>query len=339
MPTLPYARSDARDWARQTMQGVFNVVIPSFSGDLQSLNEAGIRHDVDLNVDNGFAGFLLVSEVATTVEEYLDFVRVAHEQAGDRQMLIHHASFNSLDQNVEVANRAAERGAQLTLLSYPPSFYPGSEDDIEQYTRAFCSQVDMAVMLFPVPLWDFERIHPACLSADLMGRLIDDVPTIVAIKAEGGHPSIGGFTESWNRFGERVVVTMPLENQAIPLATVLPLQCIATSNTESMADAVPRMLALARKGDKDAAMELFWQVDPARRANATIGAIGGTNSVHRMAWKYQAWLTGYNGGPLRMPTPRLNAGQMKTLRGGLAASGLPVTADPDERFHAGRNPT
>jgi NAD(P)-dependent dehydrogenase (short-subunit alcohol dehydrogenase family) len=33
--------------------------------------------------------------------------------------------------------------------------------------------------------------------------------------------------------------------------------------------------------------------------------VAGSNSVHRMAWKYQAWLTGFNGEPLRMPTQRL----------------------------------
>ena len=335
---LPYSREEARDWTRAHLQGVNNVVIPSYSSDLRSLNEEGIRHDVRLQVDYGFNGFLLVSETSITPDEYIEFAEIAADESAGRQLLIHHASFNTLEENVEMAARAAEAGAALTLLSYPPSLYATSEDDIEGYTRAFCEQVDMAVMLFPVPLWGFEHVHPASLSADLMERLIDDLPTVAAIKAEGGHPSLGGFVESWNRLSDQVVVTMPLEHQAIPLAMLVPMQAIATSNTEYTGRTIPQIFDMVRDGKHDEAWRLYWQMDPARRANAGIGAIGGANSVHRLAWKYQAWLSGYNGGPLRMPTSRIVSSQMKMLRNGLVASGLPVTDDPDEAFFVGRNP-
>jgi 4-hydroxy-tetrahydrodipicolinate synthase len=335
---LSYGRDEARAWAREQLQGVCNVVIPSYTGDLTDINEAGIRHDVRLQIENGFRGFLLVCETALTPDEYLRFVTISAAESAGRQLLVHHASFNTLKENIELANRAADAGAELALLSYPPNFYPHSEREIADYTRRFCENVDMAVMLFPVPLWGFERIHPASLSVDLMERLVDELPTIVAIKAEGGHPSIGGFTEAWNRLHERVVVTMPLEHQAIPLATILPTPFIGTSNFEYFGPLVPQMLALANAGKNSEAMQLFWQVDPARRANARIGAVGGVNSVHRMAWKYQGWLSGYNGGPIRMPTARLVPEQMAMLRRGLLDSDLPVTDDPDEAYFVGRNP-
>lgn len=335
---VSYLRDEARAWARDRLQGVCNVVIPSYTGDLNDINEAGIRHDVRLQIDYGFSGFLLVCETALTPDEYIRFVSICADEARGRQLLVHHASFNTLEQNIELANRAGEAGAEIALLSYPPNFYPRSEDEIADYTRRFCERVDMAVMLFPVPLWGFERIHPASLSVDLMEGLIDDLPTVVAVKAEGGHPSIGGFTEAWNRLNQRVVVTMPLEHQAIPLATLLPTPFIGTSNTEYFGPAVPQMLDLAREGKHAEAMRLFWQIDPARRANGRIGAVGGVNSVHRMAWKYQAWLSGFNGGPLRMPTARLVSEQMSMLRRGLVESGLPVTEDADEEFFVGRNP-
>lgn len=335
---LPYGRGEAREWARDRMQGVCNVIIPSYTADLSDLNEAGIRHDVRLQIQNGFCGFLAVSETALTIDEYIRFVQVTSDEAQGKQLVIHHASFNTLEENIEVAKQAEAAGAELTLLSYPPNFWPRSEDDIFDYTKAFCDAVDMAVILFPVPLWGFERIHPASLSLDLLTRLVDQCPTVVAIKAEGGHPSIGGFTEVWNALSERVLVTMPLEYQAIPLATIVPMQVIATSNTEYFGDRVPRMLELARAGKYDETMRLYWEADPARHANASIGAIGGFNTVHRMAWKYQAWLNGYNGGPLRMPTARLVAPQMKTLRNGLVNSGMPVTHSPDEEYWVGRHP-
>ena len=57
-----------------------------------------------------------------------------------------------------------------------------------------------------------------------------------------------------------------------------------------------------------------------------------------MAWKYQAWLTGFNGGPLRMPTQRLVAPQMNAYRAGAAAAGILHAPAGDEEFFIGRNP-
>jgi 4-hydroxy-tetrahydrodipicolinate synthase len=57
-----------------------------------------------------------------------------------------------------------------------------------------------------------------------------------------------------------------------------------------------------------------------------------------MAWKYQAWLTGFNGGPLRMPTQRLVGAQMQAYRAGAEAAGLLTATEPDEQFFVGRNP-
>ncbi len=69
-----------------------------------------------------------------------------------------------------------------------------------------------------------------------------------------------------------------------------------------------------------------------------MGMIAGSNFVHRMLWKYQGWLNGFNGGPLRQPTMRRVDRQMRPLRQALLASGLAVTTDPDQAFFVGRHP-
>jgi 4-hydroxy-tetrahydrodipicolinate synthase len=97
------------------------------------------------------------------------------------------------------------------------------------------------------------------------------------------------------------------------------------------------MLSLCQEGRYDEAMEIFWRVDPARRANERIG-VAGSNTVHRMAWKYQAWLTGFNGGPMRMPTQRLVGPQMSGYRAAAREAGILTATEPDEDFFIGRNP-
>jgi len=337
---LPYAKTEARAWARENLRGVANVLTPTFTSDLAGLNTDAVRHDVRLEIQYGFEGALLVSETATTLEEYVQFAECAADEAGGRLQLIHHASFNTLDENIEAARRAGDAGAVLVLLAYPPTFYPRTEAELYAYTAAFCNATDLAVILFPVPLWGFERIHPAAgFGADLLERLVDDLPNIVAIKAEGGMPWIGGFVHAYQRVGDRVLVTEPIEGNGIPIASLLPMPFMGTSNYEYFGDVVPRMFAHVRAGDPEAAMELYWRIHPGRQANQqAMAMLAGSNFLHRMLWKYQGWLQGFNGGPLRAPTMRLTDRQMAGLRQGLVASGFEREELPDAEFFLGRNP-
>ena len=72
--TPSYSKSEARAWAREALKGVCNVIIPSYTSDLRSLNEAGIRHDVRREIELGFRGALMVSETAVTPDEYVQFI-------------------------------------------------------------------------------------------------------------------------------------------------------------------------------------------------------------------------------------------------------------------------
>lgn len=333
-----YKRAEAREWARENVRGVVNVIIPSFSNDLRTINEPGVRHDVRRDIELGFSGALMVSEVGTTLDEYTRCLEWAVDEARGRLLLVHHASFNTLEENVEAVRKAEEAGAELVLLSYPPGFYPADEQAIYEYTRAVCDSTNLGVLLFAITLWGFERVHPAALSMDLIDRLIADCPNVVGVKAEGGHPSIAGFAHAWHRFHDRIIVTNPIIQSAIPLATLVPMQLIATSNTEYYGGAIPQIFELARDGEADKALEAFWRIMPAWRANEQVAPIPAAHIVNRMAWKYQAWLSGFNGGPLRMPTTRLAWNQMQAFRKGLIDAGLSVTSDPDEKFFVGRNP-
>ena len=79
-----YTRAEAKGWARETFHGACNVIIPSYTSDLRSLNEAAIRHDVRRNIELGFWGALLVSEAGTSLEEMRRFMEIAMDEAGGR---------------------------------------------------------------------------------------------------------------------------------------------------------------------------------------------------------------------------------------------------------------
>src|SRR5258707_2627786 len=190
-----YRKKEAREWARENLRGVANVVMPSYTADLKGLNEAGIRHDIRKEIEHGFAGTLLVSEVAITLDEYRQFFEWANDESRGRLKLIYHASWNTLEETIEAARIAEANGGELVLLSYPANFYPETLREVFDYTKAFCDATSMGVMLFPVPLWGFSRLAPNDMPADLIGEMIEACPNIVAVKAQGGRPSVIGVIE------------------------------------------------------------------------------------------------------------------------------------------------
>jgi 4-hydroxy-tetrahydrodipicolinate synthase len=335
-----YTRGEARDWAFEHLEGVINVIIPSFASDLSEINEPGVRHDVRKQLEFGFDGALLVSEVAITEDEYREFCAIAQDEARGRQKFFHHSSWSTLEQARRALTIAEETGAEVVLLSYPPNFYPRTPEDIYNYTKAICDATPLGVMLFPMYLWGFSpRIHPSDIPAPLLRRLIRDCPNIVAIKAEGGFPSIMGVIECHRLFGDQVVISCPIEGEFIPLAQIMPLRLTATSDHEFFGPMIPRIFRLLRQGKHDEATEAFWQIHPARKAKAALAAqLHGGAFINRQAWKFQAWLQGYNGGPLRQPTQRIHDVQMNALRKGLLDSGLEPTTAPNAEFFIGHNP-
>ncbi|AYF00195.1 dihydrodipicolinate synthase family protein [Paracoccus yeei] len=335
-----YTRAEARDWTRERLVGAVNCTIPSFSSDLTRINEKAIRHDTRLAIEHGFVGSLAVSEVSITLPEYLDFMRIMKDEAGDRLVITHHASWNTLEQNIEALKGAEEAGAEFVLLSYPPAFYPESENDIYNYTKAICDATNLAVMIFPMYLWGFySRIHPSDIPTSLIRRLIDDCPNLTAIKAEGGFPSIQSVIECDRLFGKEVVISMPIEGELIPLSQLMPIQLSATSDHEYYGPMIPKVMKLLREGDYDEATRIYWQLHAARKNKGAVAQqMHGGHFINRYVWKFQGWLQGYNGGPLRMPTQRIHDPQMISLRKGLIDAGLSPSMDPFREFFIGRNP-
>lgn len=335
-----YSKSEARDWARERLVGAVNCTIPSFTSNLRSINETGIRHDVRLAKAHGFVGSLGVSEVSITLPEYLRFLEIMKDEAGSDLVIVHHASWSDLEQNIEAVKGAEAAGAELVLLSYPPNFYPQSEQEIYDYTKAVCDATNLAVILFPMFLWGFSnRIHPSDIPARLIRRLLDDVPNIAVIKAEGGFPSIMGIIEAYRLFGDEVVISCPIEGELLPLGQLMPIQFSATSDHEFWGPTIPEAMRLLREEKFDEVTELYWKMHPARKAKSAVSQqLNGGNFINRQLWKFQGWLRGYNGGPLRLPTQRIHDPQMNQLRQGLIASGFAPSMDSFADFFVGRNP-
>jgi 4-hydroxy-tetrahydrodipicolinate synthase len=334
---LPYTRSEAKQWAGENFHGACNVIMPSFSSDLRSLNEAGIRHDVRRNIELGFWGALLVSEAGTTADEMCRFMEIAVDEAAGRQRFLLQGVFDTVADIVAMSNDAAAMGVDAMLLGHPNSFYPSDAAAVEAYTEEVCAGTDLAVVLFIVEHSNLRRLDVRGFPSDALVRLAG-LETVVAVKYEVGRDQPANTWEAFTRLQKTgVLVSDPMEFHAPLWVERFGMQWIGTSNYEYFGDAVPRIMEMLCSGEIEKAMDLYWLIDPARRARAaTTGS--GANLVHRYLWKFQAWLNGYNGGPLRQPMMKLSERQMKLAADGVRAARIAPADEPFANFFVGRNP-
>ncbi len=336
---MQYRRAEAKDRALSHWKGVCNVILPSFSADLKQLNEKAIRHDVRRNIEHGFWGALLVSECATTMDEYIRFLEIAVDEAKGRHNLLVHGTFDTNEDIIRVAKAAETIGVEGLLLGHPNSFYPASEDELFGYIKGIADKTDLAVALFAAGHWNFQRLHPSGYPPKVLARAAD-LENVVAVKYEVGRPGIAGDYEFWKMIkGKRVLFADPLEAHSPLTVEMFGQQWMGTSNYEYWGGAIPQYFELLRQGKFEQAMEIYWRINPARMARVAVqGTFAGANFIHRYLWKYQAWLQGYNGGPMRQPVMKLSDTQMRNVRDALVRSGMDLPDEKPEQFFVGRNP-
>jgi 4-hydroxy-tetrahydrodipicolinate synthase len=333
-----YTRAEAKGWARETFRGACNVIIPSYTSDLTSLNERAIRHDVRRNIELGFWGALLVSEAGTSLDEMRRFMEIAVDEAAGRHRFLLQGAFDTPEQITTMAADARSMGVDGMLLGHPNSFYPTSPQQVEDYTVEICEATDLAVVLFVVEHSNLRRLDVRGFPADVLERLTK-VDTLVAVKYEVGRQQTVNTYETFRRLQNAdVLLSDPMEFNAPMWVDLFGMQWMGTSNYEYYGAYAPRLLELLHAGDTERAMEEYWRIQPARNARSATMSSGGANLVHRYLWKFQAWLNGYNGGPIRQPAMKLSDGQMRTSAEGARKAGITSTDEPFADFFVGRNP-
>ena len=349
---LPYKRSEAKDYARQHWRGVCNVIMPTFTADFQKLNEKAIRHDVRRNIELGFWGALLVSECATSLDEYKRFMEIAVDEAKGRHHFLIQGVFDTPEQVLAMAKAGEAIGVSGILLGQPNSFYPKTEDELFGYLSGIAAKTDLAVCMFCTTQMNFARFHTSGYPPGVIEK-VAALENVVAVKYEVGRPGVAGNLEIWKKLADkRVLLSDPLEAHSPMMIEMLGQQWMGTSNYEYWGGAVPQYFGLLLEaravGASDAhrasalfdkAMEIYWRINPARQARVAIqGTFGGANFIHRYLWKYQGWLHGYNGGPMRQPVMKINDSQMRAVREPLQRCGFDIKDEDATAFYRGRNP-
>ena len=67
---MNYTKAEAKSWAKENWKGLCNVIMPSYTSDLKSLNEAAIRHDVRRNIELCFPDLSATERDALTLQHF-----------------------------------------------------------------------------------------------------------------------------------------------------------------------------------------------------------------------------------------------------------------------------
>ncbi len=325
---MQYRKNEAKEWARTAYRGLDTTILPCFTPDTLALDEAGIRHDMRMLVQQGFFAVTLVSggEAGTTLEEDRRFVEWCVDEARGKVGITLNLRYYTLADNIAMARHAEAVGCHSVMISYPTNFRPRSEEDVYAWTRAICDATRLGVILFPSVKNDFPA--PYRVSAQTLARLAD-LENVIALKI--GVIEWTWIDECFRRFGDRVLISYPFDDAWPTLIHKYGMQWSGAAPWHNLQTAAnPRMVKmweLMCAGRMDEATAIYWQVDPLRKAILSIALPSAMMGMYNFEqWKYCDALLGLTGGELRMPKLTLFEWQRMQLRQAMMASGLQPVA-------------
>jgi 4-hydroxy-tetrahydrodipicolinate synthase len=189
------------------LDGVFVPMFTPFTADGKSIDEAQLRANVGYLLDQGIR---LPNPAGTTGEfwtlrpdEHRRLVQVVTQEArtvSPDALVIAGASAANTQAALEFGRFAVQCGCRIVLLT-PPFYLPCSEEDVLAHYRAVSEQLDAAIMLY--------EIVPATgvrLRGDLLARICDSCPNVVALKTGAAADAPREFERLVRRFGQRLRV-------------------------------------------------------------------------------------------------------------------------------------
>ncbi len=338
--SLPYTKSEAKQWAKENYIGLEAPIFPSFTPDMSELDEDGIRYDVNHIIANGMMSILAASEACgMTHPERKRFIEIVNDEARGRVFTSVSVLMDTVEQNIDLLQHHEKTGGTLAMLGHPLLYDPESEEELYRNFKYMCDSTNLALHFYPGRL-RLKRFHPSGWPMSIIPK-IADIPNVVAMKFAGGSPLVQAI-ECFHTVGDKILVADAMPNTwfvTIPKygqqwAGAGPFYASQTPEDQRHV----RLFNLLRNNQMEEAIELYWQ-------GAKYGEIAGssmmlvnytqTGIVNPIIDKYGHWCNGGNGGPVRQPSGRLYDYQRQAIRAGLRAIGL-TPREPEEEFFVGR---
>jgi 4-hydroxy-tetrahydrodipicolinate synthase len=323
---MKYKKSEAKEYAREHMVGVWAANLTPFDASLK-LDEKAYRDNLnhwinDLNLGGLFIAGKQAEFFSMSLAERKKLmelsVEVAHE-AGNRNGkghcgIVTSCSDTNLDVVLDLAKHSQNIGADYVIVHSPVLHFGADTDDtIYEYYRYLSEKIDIGLAM-----WN----HPDCgyvMSPELCAR-IADLPNVVAIKYSTDREKYKRLTEM---VGHKIHVSNPdepdwLEN-IIELGWKLYLCSTPPFLLQTAADQrMNEYTQLAFAGKFDEARRVRDSLNPVREAIKHTKPKG-KPQAHAKYWQE---LLGQHGGPVRRPLLQLTDAEREATQKAFVASGL-----------------
>ena len=300
----PLSAGDSRKQrAKESFRGLETILMPSFTPDLKSLDEEGIRHDVRMSRKHGFFS-VFVAPVGLTPDEQLQMIKVAVDEAGDDLLVSFIAECANDEESMRLMRRAADAGASHVLVHPSFDWRPTDEQELyDWYRRTIeCSPLD--AVLWATGGFNFRHFAPGNVPINVIDRL-SDLDQVVAIKLMTTLDEAIVF-ELCERVHDRIMIgcvnlrMFPLlsKHYGARWSGAWTAEALQSPDKPYVTDYVRQLNA----GDYPAALATYRRIEPAYQALYEMMAPVLPMGVHPFTQlKYYQWFVGGNGGLLRPP--------------------------------------
>ena len=317
---MQYTKNDAKDYARETMKGIWAAALNPMRPDF-SIDEDGLRRNIDHWVDDlKIQGLFIAGKqgefFAMSLEERKRNFELAVEACGGRAGTIMSCSDQNFDTVIELARHAQDVGADYIVVHAPVLHFIHDRDDtLFNYYQEICDRVDIGIAMWSHPDSGY------LMSPELCAR-IAELPNIMAIKYSVPRDMYAKLTEL---AGDKILVSTASEDEWLDNIVELDWQLYLCSSPPYLIQTkndlrMHEYTELAFAGETDKARAVRDSLEPVRQALKETRP-GGKPQAHQKYWQE---LLGQAGGPVRPPLLQLTDEEKAQTKERFESCGLTV---------------
>lgn len=239
---------------KNKLQGILPPVTMPFDAK-GKLVASGIKKQIDFMIDSGVHGIVAGGSTGEghtlSTEEFVESMEATHEAIAGRVPFVVGLIVNSTIEAIERTRKIAHLkpdALQVTPVHY--LFKPGPEATIRHF-REIYDETGVPILIYNVIPWNY-------LSADLMLKIMDEVPGVVGMKQSSGDlKSLSDLLQSAKK--DNIVLT------GIDALLYPGFSLGADGAISALTSAVPKQTVelynAVKAGDHAKALELHWKLN------------------------------------------------------------------------------
>jgi 4-hydroxy-tetrahydrodipicolinate synthase len=316
---VDYKKSEAKDWARENMKGIWAAALTPFRPDDLAIDEPGFRANIrhwtrELGIEGLFIAGKQGEFFSMSVPERKRSFEIAVEECAGHAGTILSCSDQNLDTVLELAKHAQAIGADTIVVHAPILHFVTDQDEtVYEYYRYIAEAVDIGIAMWSHPDAGY------LMSPRLCAR-IAELPNIVAIKYSVPRAM---YAELTKLAGDKILVSTASEEEWFDNIVELGWRLYLCSSPpyliQTAADLrMHEYTQLAFAGEVEKARAVRDSLDPVREAMRRTRP-GGKPQAQQKYWQE---LLGQTGGAARRPMLPLTEEEKAAIREAFEGCGL-----------------